>query len=135
MKLEDLRIYNMAMEVGEDVWKLVEGWNYFQKDTIGKQLVKAADSIAANISEGFGRYHFKDSNNFNYYSRGSLFETKTWLTKSHNRKLIDTNTYKVLTDKIELLGKMLNSYINASGNIQEPIETYEHQHDSKNQST
>jgi four helix bundle protein len=34
-------------------------WDYFLKDTIGKQLVKAADSVAANLSEGFGRYHFK----------------------------------------------------------------------------
>jgi hypothetical protein len=25
----------------------------------GKQLVKAADSVAANLSEGFGRYHYR----------------------------------------------------------------------------
>ena len=59
-------------------------------DTIGKQLVRSADSIAANISEGFGRYHFKDSKRFYYISRGSLFETKTWLEKSktdHRRNI------------------------------------------------
>ena len=26
---------------------------------IGKQLVRAVDSVSANLSEGFGRYHFK----------------------------------------------------------------------------
>ena len=64
MTLEDLRVYNAAMEIGENVWNLVDPWNFFQKDTIGRQLVKAADSIAANISEGYGRYHFKDSKKF-----------------------------------------------------------------------
>ena len=64
------------MELGEEVWSVVEKWNYFQKDTIGKQMVRAADSIAANLSEGFGRHHFRESINFSYYSRGSLYETK-----------------------------------------------------------
>jgi len=44
-------------------------------------LIKAVDSVAANISEGFGRYHYKEAKHFSYYSRGSLYETKTWLTK------------------------------------------------------
>jgi len=37
------------------------------------------DSIAANLSEGFGRYHYKEKKNFSYYSIGSLYETKTWI--------------------------------------------------------
>lgn len=79
--LEDFKTYNLAMELGEKVWKIVKSWEYFEKDTIGKQLVRAVDSIAANLSEGLGRYHFKEIKNFGYYSRGSLFETRTWLTK------------------------------------------------------
>ncbi|MFM8911595.1 MAG: four helix bundle protein, partial [Flammeovirgaceae bacterium] len=50
--LEDFKTYNRAMDVGEKVWTVVLKWNYFEKDTIGKQLVKATDSIAANLSEG-----------------------------------------------------------------------------------
>jgi four helix bundle protein len=53
------------------------------KDTIGKQLVKSTDSISAIISEGFGRYHFLENKNFCFYAHGSLFETKTWITKAH----------------------------------------------------
>lgn len=79
--LKDFKTYNLAMELGEKVWKIVNSWGYFEKDTIGKQLVRAVDSIAANLSEGLGRYHFKEIKNFGYYSRGSLFETRTWLTK------------------------------------------------------
>ncbi|MCF0056487.1 four helix bundle protein [Dyadobacter sp. CY356] len=46
MKLEELHIYQVAMALGEDVWKLADAWSYFIKDTIGKQLVRSADSVA-----------------------------------------------------------------------------------------
>ena len=57
--MEDFKVYNLAMELGEEVWDIVIKWNYFEMDTIGKQFVKATDSIAANLSEGLGRYHFR----------------------------------------------------------------------------
>ena len=97
MNLEELRVYELSMELGDNVWSIVERWNYFQKDTVGKQLVRSADSIAANLSEGFGRFHFKETKNFGYYSRGSLFETKTWLRKAYNRKIINEEDYNKLT--------------------------------------
>ena len=62
--LNDLKIYNQAMEIGEKVWQDVTSWNYLEKDTVGKQLIRAVDSIAANLSEGYGRYHFKEEKNF-----------------------------------------------------------------------
>ena len=71
MKVEELHIYQMAISLGEEIWKLAESWNYYIKDTIGKQLVRAADSIAANIIEGYSLYHYKENLNFCFYSRGS----------------------------------------------------------------
>jgi four helix bundle protein len=81
MKLEELRVYQLSMKLAEDVWNIVIKWDYFSKDTIGKQLVKSCDSVAANLSEGFGRFFYKEERQFCYYSRGSLSETKTWLQK------------------------------------------------------
>jgi four helix bundle protein len=89
MEIEELQIYQLSMNMAEEIWNIVFQWGYFEKDTIGKQLVKAADSIAANLSEGFGRFFYKEEKQFCYYSRGSLSETKTWLTKAFNRKLIN----------------------------------------------
>jgi len=66
VRLEELRVYAISMEMGEKVWNIVVGWNYFEKDTVGKQLVRAVDSVAANLSEGFGRYHYKETINFGY---------------------------------------------------------------------
>lgn len=115
MNLEDLKIYQTSMSIGDEVWELVNKWDYFQKDTIGKQLVRSADSIAANLSEGYGRYHYKDAQKFNYYSRGSLYETKTWIKKAARRGLIAEVAHKEITSDLNLLVKMLNAYIKSIG--------------------
>lgn len=59
IKLEDLEVYKISMEVGDIAHEVVSGWDYFNKDTLGKQLVKAANSIALNISEGYGRFFLR----------------------------------------------------------------------------
>lgn len=61
MKLEEFRVYQLSMDLGEEVWDIVIKWDYFTKDTVGKQMVRAADSVAANLSEGYGRFHYKES--------------------------------------------------------------------------
>lgn len=109
--LEELDIYQMAMEIGEIVWNIVIKWDYFPKTTTGKQWVEASDSIAANISEGYGRFHFKDKRNFYYNARGSLSESKTWTTKSRNRKLISEGEYQTLYEKMKRLHLSLNNHI------------------------
>jgi len=115
MKLEEFNVYQMAMETGEEIWKIVIKWDYFAKDTIGKQFVRAIDSVAANLSEGVGRYHYKEAKNFSYYSRGSLFESKTWLTKAHNRNLIAKEDYDRLSAVLETIGVKINNYIKSIG--------------------
>jgi four helix bundle protein len=123
-KLEDFKAHTLAMQVGEEVWDVVIKWGYFEKDTVGKQFVKAVDSIAANLSEGLGRYHYKEAKNFAYYSRGSLFETRTWLQKSLNRKLIEEEKSSSIDSKLNILGKMINTYINSIGDVNEPFTPY-----------
>ena len=83
MKLEELQVYQLSMQMAEEIWEIVIKWDYFTKDTIGKQLIKAADSIAANLSEGFGRFFYKEEKQF----WGSLYETKCWLTKALKQKI------------------------------------------------
>ncbi len=115
MKLEELQVYQLSMEMGEKVWDIVIKWDFFSKDTVGKQLVRSVDSVAANLSEGFGRYHFNEAKHFYYYSRGSLYETKTWLTKANNRKLITENEFNEFINNINIIGIKLNNYINSIG--------------------
>lgn len=109
--LEELDIYIMAMEIGELVWNWVEAWDTFPKFRLGGQFVEAADSIAANISEGYGRFHFKDKRNFYNNARGSLSESKTWATKARQRNLLTSENYDVLYLKLQELHRRLNQHI------------------------
>jgi four helix bundle protein len=111
MKLEDLEIYRLAMDLGDEIWFSVVAWDNLAKYSMGQQIIRSVDSIGANISEGFGRYHFKDRKNFMYYARGSHSETKTWLTKAKNRKIVSEEFYDDKIQKLEKLGVKLNNYI------------------------
>ena len=115
MKLEELRVYQLSMSIADEIWNLVFNWDYFAKDTVGKQLIKAIDSVAANLSEGFGRFFYKEEKQFCYYSRGSLFETKTWLTKASNRKLISSEDFEKFIQEVNDIGVRLNNYISSIG--------------------
>ena len=53
---EDLEVYQLAEELGDQVWDIVIVWPAFAKNSLGYQLVKAVDSIGANLAEGFGRF-------------------------------------------------------------------------------
>jgi|GEM_PF-437285 len=120
------------MDLGEKVWAIVAKWKNFAKDTIGKQVVRSADSVAANISEGFGRYHFKENIHFCCIARGSLLETRTWLDKTKRRRLMSNDEYYAFDVEIDLLGRKLNAYLRTLGKqpgissytVSEPVIDY-----------
>ena len=118
MDLKDLRVYQRAMTIAENVWTEVRSWDRFSRDTIGKQFVRAVDSIAANISEGNGRFHYGENRQFCHYARGSLEETKTWLAKAESRDLISSSQASILRNEINILARMLNAYIRTIGRSQ-----------------
>lgn len=115
MKLEELQIYQLSMTIAERIWAIVIQWDYFARDVIGKQLVRSIDSVAANLSEGFGRYYYKENKQFCYYARGSLFETKAWIRKAFNRKLLEEKIYLEILSELETIGLKLNNYIKTIG--------------------
>ncbi len=47
---EDLDVYKLAEKLANEVWFIVKHWDYFTKDTMGKQIVRSADSVCANIA-------------------------------------------------------------------------------------
>ena len=71
--------------------------------------------MAANISEGFGRFFYKENRQFGYYARGSLYETKTWLAKAHSRGLVIDEEYDSLRNALESIAVRLNNYIRSIG--------------------
>ncbi len=118
-----LEIYREAMRVGEVAWSVVITWDFFTKGTVGKQYVRAVDSIAANIAEGYGRHHYKENIHFCQYARGSAEETQTWIEKSANRGLIEKATARQLYRELNTLKKRLNAYIKTIGQPANPKRT------------
>ena len=111
MKPEDMEIYRIAMEIGDEIWFSAIGWENLAKYSVGPQIIKSSDSIETNISEGFGRYHFKDRRQFMIFTGGSLYETKTWIQKAKNRNLVPEFFFKTQKQRLESLGVKLNNYI------------------------
>jgi four helix bundle protein len=112
-KLEDLRIFKRAEELSDRLWTSIATWKHFERNTVGSQLVRAADSIGANIAEGYGRQHAKDSLHFYYISRASLQETKFWLKRAQTRKLLDDKIAQEALSSLDILSKQLNAFISS----------------------
>lgn len=112
---EDLRVYKLSEELADAVWFAVLGWPTLSKDTVGKQLVRAADSIGANIAEGSGRGSYQDNRRFIRIARGSLYETRHWLRRAYRRDLLTSEQTQHLKRLLSELAPTLNAYFNSIG--------------------
>jgi four helix bundle protein len=112
---EKLRVYRLSEKLADALWDIVMRWSYFERDTIG--LVRAADSIGANIAEGIGRGRFLDNRRFVRIARGSLNETKHWLRRAHKRGLLTAAQVSTLKPMVEQLAPTLNAYLNSIGPV------------------
>src|SRR5210317_411273 len=113
---ENLRIYQLSEELADNVWEIVLDWKRLAQDTVGKQLIRSADSIGANIAEGTGRGSYADNRRFARIARGSLFEVKHWLRRAYRRDLLSENEVSNLQNLIKELTPKLSAYINSIGN-------------------
>lgn len=93
---ENLRVYSLSEDLADRIWKITARWDHFNRDTVGKQIVRSADSIGANIAEGTGRYGIQDNKRFGYFARGSLNETKHWLRRAYKRNLLTDEDVEML---------------------------------------
>ncbi|HZN32655.1 MAG TPA: four helix bundle protein [Pirellulaceae bacterium] len=112
---ENLRVYRLSEEIADAIWDVANGWRPFARDTVGKQLVRAADSIGANIAEGDGRGSFQEHRRFIRIARGSLNETKHWLRRAFRRKLLSQRQIEQLRPLLDELGPRLNAYLKSIG--------------------
>ncbi len=120
---ENLEIYKLAEQLSDEVWEIVLKWNALARDTVGKQLVRSADSVGANIAEGSGRGSEQDYRRFIRISRGSLNETRHWLRRAFRRKLLSERQIEKLTPVIEELTPKLNAYLRSIGTFKNEVTT------------
>ena len=108
---ERLEVYQLSERLADAIWDMALEWNSFAKDTVGKQLVRAADSIGANIAEGYGRGTGADNRRFVRTARGSLNETQHWLRRAYRRDLMSKAEVSLFKPLVEELGPRLNAYL------------------------
>jgi four helix bundle protein len=112
-----LRIYKLSEKLADEIWRIVVSWNLFARNTVGVQIVKAADSIGANIAEGSGRGSDPELRRFLRISRGSLYETQHWLRRAYRRGLLSESQIGSLVPIVTELTPRLNAYLNSIGSL------------------
>jgi len=112
---QELRVDRLSERLADDIWKIVNSWDFFAKDTIGKQIVRSADSVGANIAERVGRGSYQDNRRFVKIARGSLYETQHWLRRAYTRNLLTVEQVNTFTTIINDLAPQLNSYLQSIG--------------------
>ena len=120
---ENLQIYKLSEKLSDHLWKIVVRWDIFARDTVGKQLVRAGDSIGANIAEGSGRGTDPEIRRFLRIARGSLYETQHWLRRAYRRKLLSDKQVKDILPLVKELTPKLNAYLRSIGSLEKRRST------------
>ncbi len=111
VKLGDVFVYRISIELCDKGWDIYKEMDWQVKKIIGDQFIRALDSNAANIAEGYGRYHYLDKIKFYYYARASLLETKHWSYLLYKRELIIEDQFNSILKLTNLIHYNLNKLI------------------------
>lgn len=113
--LKDLEVYQLARELSKVGWEIYQELYWQDKKTMGDQFIRAVDSVGANITEGYFRYHFLDKIKFYYNARGSLAECLDyWLELFSERKKIPPEKYRQFQATGKKLSVKLNNFITST---------------------
>ncbi|HXD58827.1 MAG TPA: four helix bundle protein [Thermoleophilaceae bacterium] len=113
---QDLAVYRRSAELADAIRGCVRAWDSIDGWSAGIQLIRAADSVAANIAEATGRWSPADQLRFLHIARASVHEVQHWLARATAREL---PTPTSAAEEADELGRMLNGLIVAikSGRI------------------
>jgi four helix bundle protein len=125
INLLDLEIYSNALKLSQLSWIIYQALPKYLKQCIGYQFLSAVDSIGANIAEGYGRFHYKDSLRFYYNSRGSLCESRFWIELLVQRNLITQAQYLEFETLLKIQAVKLNNFINSIKAIEQKHRTHQ----------
>jgi four helix bundle protein len=105
---EKLAVYRRAAALADEIAADVVRWPSFHRWTVGVQLVRAADSIGANIAEANGRARDPDQRRLLVIARGSTYEAQHWLKTARSRGL---ECPREAPERAAEIGRMLNGLV------------------------
>ncbi len=103
----ELKVWRLAMELAEDVYKLCAEFPRNEVYGLTSQLQRAAVSIPSNIAEGQARNSSKEFNHFLGIARGSLAELETQIMLAQRLDYLTAEKTNPALEKAEEIGKML----------------------------
>jgi len=109
---QDLDVWKQSKALVRDIYELTKAFPKEEQFGLTNQLRRAAVSIPSNIAEGCGRNHFKDSIQFFFVSRGSLYEIETQIIIAFDLGYISNSDLKNIITKIKSCKRLLNGFIN-----------------------
>jgi four helix bundle protein len=107
----DLDVWKKARELVKEVYLITRNFPKEELYGLTNQMRRAAVSVPSNIAEGHGRNTSKDSLQFFYIARGSLYELETQVFVSFDLEYIIQNDLDGLIDDITNCKKLLNGLI------------------------
>lgn len=107
----ELVVWKKARELKNEIKALTDTFPQEEKYRLTDQLVRSSRSVPANISEGHGRFSYKDQLRFCVQARGSLSETWNHLIDAYDCAYISEEQLTYFEKKIDEVGKLLNGYI------------------------
>lgn len=108
---KELDVWINSKKLVKDTYLMTKSFPKEELYGITSQIRRSAVSVPANIAEGHGRNHSKDSIQFFHISRGSLYELETLIILATDLEYInETNSRQLLSD-IETCRKLLNGLI------------------------
>ncbi len=127
--IEDLEVFKIFEQIARWAWVEVASWDTFARNTVGSQLIRAVDSIGANIAEGDGRHGDADAVKFFIYARGSAKEARLWIVRAKERNLISEDV-ETQIEAIDIGLKLLNGLISfrrksIRGIVREEVQVYD----------
>lgn len=112
MKYTELDVWVEARKLVSDVYLLTKKFPKDELYGIVSQIRRCAVSVPSNIAEGLGRRTAKDTTQFLYISRGSLYELETQLYLCYDQNYISKNELEIIINQTEKCKKLLNGFIN-----------------------
>jgi four helix bundle protein len=102
-----LTAYRLAIELADELHMAIGQWDSFDRWSLGMQLMRAVDSVGANIAEAAGRFHVPDRRRLLVIARGSLYETEHWVSRAHARGLLKSETDARLSECARALNGLI----------------------------
>ena len=110
-QLEDLEAWKKSREFRIEMSEVANSFPDHERYKLKDQLIRASRAIAANIAEGFGRFHYQENIQYCRQARGSLFECKEHMFCALDEKYINHDQLERFTLQFDRLLKILNGYI------------------------